>query len=727
VNKRFNLHVLRPMILAAAISSTYGSVWANEQISLSEPAVKTSVANLAFATNIGEDGRLVPGKEQGQGHKIVVRLSRPLTATEGMLAVCIGDLDLSQKTVKLDEVTYLVDLAGVSVPGGTQILALHLVTAGRWIDLANLKVIGEQVSQDSASKPFEAKFSVGVKGQISEKVSGTAKVGARPRFQDATMGIALSAQPPWLGKDSRIAMNLLSVSRRNEALNFGVNADAASKLDMQDYRADLVLGTFKLTVGHQSVGAHPLILADKTSRGVTGALRLGERFDVSASAIRATSVIGFDDFIGLQNADHRIYTLGVGFEAFPETKGMLRTELTLMDGKAEPQSQFNRGQIEDAERSKGVGLKVSTSDADSRWRGDVLWARSKHVNPIDQTLAQGGDVVAVKPENRQAYTADFSYLVLKDAKLFGDKFPMNIRGIVRYEYSDPLFKSLGANFIADQRLMRYGTELRLGELTLNLTAGRKNDNVSTIPTVLKTGTYDWVFSMATPLASIFAVSPKEGDSSVANKPINFWPSVQWDSSTVRQYTLRIPDGTNAKSSFWPDQRNRQHKIGLNWSLDRATVGYSVEFAHQDNRQTDRTLADFLIRTHQVTSSYRATDKLSFSLGLNQSRNLSVEKHQTTTNTGGQLGIDWAMTDDWSVKLDYSSGIVRDSLNQQYNNAQNSSFQAVRKLPSNLLGLKVEGQGFVRATHSNVKALDNTVLQVFSAKRFLLQTGLTLNY
>jgi hypothetical protein len=166
---------------------------------------------------------------------------------------------------------------------------------------------------------------------------------------------------------------------------------------------------------------------------------------------------------------------------------------------------------------------------------------------------------------------------------------------------------------------------------------------------------------------------------------------------------------------------------VNWNFDRASLSYSVEFAHQDNRQTDRTTADFLIRTHQITSSYRATEKLSLNLGLNQSRNLSVEKQQTTSNTGGQLGIDWTMTDNWSVKLDYSSGIVRDSLNQQYNNAQNTSFQAVRKLPSNLFGLKIEGQGFMRATHSKIKALDNTVEQVLGANRFLLQTGLTVNY
>jgi hypothetical protein len=508
VNKRFNLFVLRPMFLATVICAAMSSnAQTNDTKAPDENGLPTALADLSFSTNIAS-GRLV------QGQKLLIKLSRSLTQAEGRLAVCIGALDLSNKTIKIDDASYEVDLTGVALASGAQSLTLHLLKPSRWTDLASLNISSEESAQENASKPFEAKFSVGLKGQMSERVSGTSKLSDRPKFQDATMGIALSAQPQWLGKDSRIAMNLLSVSRRNEALSFGTNADAASKLDMQDYRADLVMGAFKMIVGHQSIGAHPLILADKSSRGITGVLRLGERFDVSASAIRATSVIGFDDFVGLQDVDHRIYSLGIGFEVLPETKGMLRTELTLMDGKAEPQSQFNRGQIEDAERSKGVGLKVSTADSESRWRGDVFWARSKYVNPIDQTLAQGSDTVPVRPENRQAYTADFSYLLVKDAKLMGDKFPMNIRSIVRYEYSDPLFKSLGANFIADQRLVRYGTEIRLGELTFNLTAGRKNDNVTTIPTVLKTGTYDWVFTMAIPLGNVLSVAPKENDPSV---------------------------------------------------------------------------------------------------------------------------------------------------------------------------------------------------------------------
>ena len=41
----------------------------------------------------------------------------------------------------------------------------------------------------------------------------------------------------------------------------------------------------------------------------------------------------------------------------------------------------------------------------------------------------------VKPETRDAYQAEVSYLLVKDAKWLGDKYPINLRGISHYEYA----------------------------------------------------------------------------------------------------------------------------------------------------------------------------------------------------------------------------------------------------------------------------------------------------
>jgi TonB dependent receptor len=708
------LQVSLIVMLLSAFSLSNSSVAAQ-----SNSIINTSIANLSFTSSVQANTVVTSGQV------IVVQLSRPLLPSEGMLAICIGSVDLAAKTVKVDDTNYQVDLTGVKLMKGEQNLTLHAILGDKWADLASISIKTDSSIDESAEKKktFEARLTIGVKGQLTERVSGTSKISDRPRFQDLNVGIALNGKPQLMGSEAQLSMNLLGVSRRNEALSFGTEKQDASKLDLQDYRSDLALGDLKVSLGHQSLSGNPLLLADTSSRGVSANYAFSPQFDLNASAIRATSVVGFSDFFGLQNADHRIYSLGMGYEMFPSDKGLLRAELSMLDGKSEPQSQFNRGQIEDAERSKGIGVRLVTTDTQGRWKGDIFWARSKHVNPLDATLAQGADLVPVKPENRKAYSSEASYLLVKESKLFSDGMPLNVRGIVRYEYVDPLYKSLGASFIADQRKVRYTKEIRLGEINWNVSAGQRNDNVATIPTILKTGTYDWVSSLAIPLPNLFGTKNEDGQV----KPAAHLPTVQLDSTRLRQYTLRIPDGTNAKSSFWPDQVNYQHKAGLNWSLEKSTIGYSFEYGHQDNRQTDRDSSDFVIRTHQLNTSYRFSEKLNLNLGANFSRNFSVEKQQLTSNIGAQLGIDWMMTDDWSVKFDYSSGIVRDSLNQQYSNSKNTSFQAVRKLPKTLLGSKIEGQAFVRLASTRIRALDTSVAQVLIGNRDSIQTGISVNF
>ena len=123
--------------------------------------------------------------------------------------------------------------------------------------------------------------------------------------------------------------------------------------------------------------------------------------DVSASAIRATSIVGFDDLFGLATVDHRIYATTVGVELLAEKKGLLRSELMFMDAQAQPQANVNQGQIPDAEKSRGFGVRLLSTDPDGRWKADAMWARSRYVNPTHPDLAQGSTLVAVAGDARR--------------------------------------------------------------------------------------------------------------------------------------------------------------------------------------------------------------------------------------------------------------------------------------------------------------------------------------
>lgn len=658
-------------------------------------------------------------KKFKSGDAIEVVLSRDVQASEGQVSICVGPLDLSMQTKSVNARTFRVELPSENLPGGQHEVLVHLIRGGQWIDIGKFPITFEGVSDTSAAaKGIESRVTLNVKGQVHEEVSGTTKPNGRPRFQDLNLASALSYEGKPFGGELKSTANLTGVSKRSEAVRFGVDSNDAQKFDLNDYKFEFSRGDAKFSLGHVSYGNHPLLINNRDSRGLAVGYVATPWLDVSASAIRATSIVGFDDFFGLATAEHRIYATTVGIEAIPSKKGLFRAELLLMDAKSLPQANVNQGQVPDAEQSRGVGARVMSTDADGHWKADFAFARSRYVNPIHPELAQGSSLVPAAPETRDAYRGEANYLIFKDVTWLGDLWKTNLRAVALYSYSEPLFKSLGADFISDQQQLRYGTEAKVGEIDLKAFASRRNDNVKTIPTILKTGTYERDFQLSAPLAQIFGTSEKLA---------NHWPQVQLQTLRVRQYTIRIPDGTNARSSFWPDQVNRTHKANFNWNSEPFTVGYNVEIAHQDNRQPEREAADFLIQTHGLTLGWRVNDKLNLSGSLSRSRNFSYEKAQATYNNGGTFSADWLFAEKWSVKLDYSKTIAYDSLDQQYSNVLNGSIQIARKFEIEQFGRKFPGQAFVRAVHANNRALDSVVKQVLKGKQTLIQTGFSVNF
>ena len=307
------------------------------------------------------------GQSLKRNHVIEVRLSRAPTPAEGQIAICIGPLDLSKQTKPIDATNFRAELNGAELPLGQHEVIVHLIRGDEWLDIAKF-VVTVEASGESQAKGIESRFTVGAKGQIHERVSGTSKPGARPQFQDmtATGGLTWEGKP--LGWDVKSGANFTGVSHRTEAPRFGTEGVDATKIDLNDYKAEFTRGDAKFALGHLSYGSHPLLLNNRDSRGVSLGYAITPWLDVSASAIRATSIVGYDDFFGLATISHRIYAGTVGVELIPDKKGLLRTELLFMDARALPQSNVNQGQIPDAEESRGLGLRVVSTDPDGRWK-----------------------------------------------------------------------------------------------------------------------------------------------------------------------------------------------------------------------------------------------------------------------------------------------------------------------------------------------------------------------
>ena len=285
-------------------------------------------AQLSVPTDLKVERPTFVGQSLKRNHVLEVRLSRAPTPAEGQIAICIGPLDLSKQTKAIDATTFRAELNGAELPVGPHEVIVHLIRGNEWLDIAKFAVTVEP-GREPEAKGIESRFTVGTKGQIHERVSGTNKPGARPQFQDmtATGGLTWEGKP--LDWDVKSGANFTGVSRRTEAPRFGTEGMDATKIDLNDYKAEFTRGTAKFALGHVSYGNHPLLLNNRDSRGVSLGYAITPWLDVSASAIRATSIVGYDDFFGLATISHRIYAGTVGVELIPEKKGLLRTEFAV--------------------------------------------------------------------------------------------------------------------------------------------------------------------------------------------------------------------------------------------------------------------------------------------------------------------------------------------------------------------------------------------------------------
>lgn len=713
--------VSRPSVTSAPRSERHGLLQAAAALVL---PLGTLTAQTLPAVNVPDTVlALVPSTAPASALKrnaaIEVSLTRAVTPADGVIAICIGPLDLSARTQVLEGTRVRAEPQGEELPVGTHEVVVHLIRNGQWLDVGRFTVTVEgEAGSEPENAGFKPRVTVGSKGTVHERVSGTTPRGARGRFQDLNLTGGLGYEGRPAGVKTTLESNVLGTSHRADAVRFATAGVDAAKLDLNDYKLDFASEGWGATLGHQSFGTHPLLLNAFDSRGLSLRWRLSPQFDVHVGALRATSVVGARDLFGLALQDHRVYTVGVGYEWVPDKPGRLRAELFALDARALPMANVGQGQVPDAEQSRGVGIRLSAAEASGRWKFDALWARSRYVNPADPTLAQGSELVPVRPETRDALQIDASYALIHAAPWLGERLPLTLRALAHAAYSEPLFKSIGSNFIADQALLRYGVEARAGDAQLLVTASRKNDNVKTIPTILKTGTYEYVIQANLPLASLMGTS---------EKPDPRWPAAQWESRRVRQYTLRVPDGTNARSSFWPDQVNLAHKLALNWSIEPWTVSYTLELGHQDNRQPGRERADFHIQTHGLNVGWRVSETLSVNGGFNRSRNYSHEQSQATYNNGGNVALDWQFTDLWGVKIDFSKAIAYDSLAQQYTNTLTLATQLTRKFTLPLSFRPLPGHVFVRLAHAHNRALDNVVSRVLAGRQTLLQAGLSISF
>ncbi|MFN3564833.1 MAG: hypothetical protein ACK4V1_02450 [Burkholderiaceae bacterium] len=647
---------------------------------------------------------------------IALQLDQALAARSADLRFFAGALDVTALARQPRPGVVSFDLRLARVAAGESSFSVYLVEAGRWKEVAKLplKVLN---AAGLESGQFAPKLDLGGKSRLDEVVRGDAAPSARPTYFDGTGrgGFAFDATRGAFRADGQF--NATGSSFRNEALRFGELRERAPKVDLADYVVNLRFGGTTLALGHVSYGSNPLLLAGYGSRGLTLAQKFGERFDVSVNAMNGTSIVGYDNFFGLASAQHRIHAATAGLELVGGRPGALRLEISALDARLESRGNFDRGEVTDAEQSRGLGVRVSGSTAGNRVRGEAVFARSRYVNPFDSALALGGELQAVKRATAGGRQLDLAVDVVQNSTRWSQMQPLTVTLSAHHERTAPLYRSIGASSSPDQQLNRAALAAQFGAAQLQLGGSRREDNVDDVPTIVKTRTDNAVANLSLPLAQWFGA---DGDS--------WWPQASYTLQSVRQRAINAPDTAESgiAASHRPDQRNRSHQAALSVNRGAFNFGYTLQRSSQDNRQPGRENADFENLGHQVTLGFRVSDRLNLNLSANTNRSFSREKDLTTTTRGGAGGFEWQWLDGLTLAANAGrtlGGDTRDLTGSSNNNAQ---AQLTWRFGIPAYGRKLPGQVFVRYVRSENVARDSTFGLSTSGASWAWDAGLSLS-
>src|SRR5262249_61150929 len=118
--------------------------------------------------------------------------------------------------------------------------------------------------------------------------------------------------------------------------------------------------------GPPTLGTSGHLINSFGSRGPPLSTPLGKRSDLSLPALNGTSIVGWNNFFGLDRRKHQILSATLGFEFIGQRPGGLRLEAAALSGSLQPIAGFNQGVINDAEQSKGGSLRLLATDKAQR-------------------------------------------------------------------------------------------------------------------------------------------------------------------------------------------------------------------------------------------------------------------------------------------------------------------------------------------------------------------------
>ena len=641
-------------------------------------------------------------------------LSRELTSSDGRLAVLVGDTDWSS----LFEVTgTIVTLrpSGARFVAGEHAVVLYLVNGpGEWREVgkSTLRVLTEGGFEQAVVAPT---FEMGLTGQAAVERTPEQPPSDRDTFQDLSVRAGIDTTHVRNGWTTASQAQVVGVNYQPEALRYDTLQDEAPMVDLSTYQVGVRNSIVSLNAGHTTVGTHRLLLNSFASRGLSGSLRLGPVVDLALSAVNGSTIVGYNNLLGVTNSDHRVVNATIGFELVPSRRGALRVDGSLMNGAVEPLTNVNQGAVRDPEESRGVGLQVKASDARARFQLDAGVARSRFINPRDPEAPPGLTIVAVRETTRNARYLDASYALVQGARL-SESAQATLTTAFRHSRVDPLYRSVALPVRADLEQNAVDVTAALGAFASQFTYDQSHDNLAAIGSILTTQSRQLLWTNALPLQMFAGASPHAAA----------WPTLSYALTRVHQFGEELPDGGLFDSaSQVPDQVSLNHTLGVTWQGAVWRGGYGWNRSLQDNRQPGRERADLLNVVHTLQLGAMASTTLDAGVELAFEDADNRESLRSDLTRRISVNVAWRPAPRTSlagvVTRNYLEDLPRTSerrtTNLNFTFTQGVAF--LKQQPSRL-----QGQFFVRYVRQTIYGLLLGLPDASDTRFWTLNTGLT---
>jgi hypothetical protein len=584
-------------------------------------SMSTESENLTATANFA--GRWVDKNE-----RITLRLSRPPQPSDGKLAVFLGSTDMTHVfELQGNYLNYVPTI--VSLPSGETELLLYTVSESEeWQEVARFRLQVLTVTGFEKNL-FDPGINLNGNGQVVEEPSPEGDSGNRlvVVHRDVTGQIALTTELLRGNASLQSQWNAVGVSSREQALRFGEKGSAAPRFDLSNYLIQIKSGSLQFSLGHIFHGSNRLLLNGFGSRGAMIKTTYGSRIEASYAVLNGTSIVGWNNFLGLNSDRHRVFSGTLGLDLLAQGHGTLRLETTYLDGSILPRDNFNQGSITDAEQNRGYALRILAGDNSQRLRLEGGFARSRFTNPQDPFLSESTDLVPVRETTKNARYIEICIGILRNLKM-SETWQVNLTMNVRHQRVDPLYRSIGAFVPADLQENAIEVQATAGIFSTQYTYGRMTDNLDDIPSILRTHTRRHSVSMSSVPAALFQAQPK-------------WvPVISYAFDTTHQFGDHAPENGGFLEIHIPDQISRFQNVSLDWQGNRWRSGYRMGLSSQDNRQAGRENADFESFNNTLSFGLNPISRMDFGvdLSLEQSESKEAKRKDVTKNVGFNLAL-----------------------------------------------------------------------------------------